>query len=594
MKKTTALVFLLAIMVFGTMYVGCGPSAPKGEVLATKISRLPQDVLQSCTLTQSDFNSWFAGGKATENGMVVPANSVTFGHKNNCDFYKWSWQMFSWITSPMAGDQPAGFNTVMESPVFYTVSPADSKGQRHLIPHKAGEPLRVASNIKQLGPNKLPLIQDKQGNLFEVEQQTPNQKPLLLKGAQKIAVHSVEMDAAGKPVFKDQSGKIITNPKAHLPNRRNTKAIVQEFITKQGKSVFLHADGRVIESEEGQAGGGNALLAQNGSLVYYISMVNDVFAFYLTGAKEGKFSNTEFPTKAEQRDSICAFARKNGVTLPDSNALAMEIKTSWVEAASLPDAGNYVTIDAIVPVYNKSDTLWVPVSEKKVKLALLGMHVVGSTAGHPEMVWATFEHQRNTPNASYQYLNSSKAVVTVPQDSSGKWTLNGNPLDPAPNQSHFKTKGADSLVSIGKFTISPSNSTLAFPWGTQANVSPNAEDGSSAASNSEVISINNNVLGFFIGNDIRKNYMLIGATWTNGGAAPNGLSYSADTISPKQIGDAIGTSLLANSTMETYYQFNYTSCFYCHSNNSSLLPGDLSHVYDSLQPLPDFKIIPAK
>jgi len=276
-------------------------------------------------------------------------------------------------------------------------------------------------------------------------------------------------------------------------------------------------------------------------------------------------------------------ASANGVTLPDSNALAMEVKTSWIEASKLPDPQNYITIDAIVPVYrNLGDTLWVPHGEKTEKLALLGMHVVGSVAGHPEMIWATFEHNRNTPNGSYQYLNSDSALVTQPADSGGKWTLSANAPVTKPNVKFFKASG-DTLKAYPGHTISASSSSLVFTWGTQTGVSPNAEDGSSAASNSEILSINNTVLNFFVGNDVRKNYMLIGATWTFGGAAPNGKSYSYDPTHAN--GNAIGTSLLANSTMETYFQIDSTSCFFCHSNNNSLLPADLSHVYSGILPL---------
>src|SRR4026207_2120286 len=102
MKKLTAILLLLSTTALLSIYVGCGTNKsekPQGEVSAI-LARLPNNVLQSCTVSPADFNSWFSSGKATENGLVVPANSVTFGHNNNCDFYRWSWQMFSWITSP--------------------------------------------------------------------------------------------------------------------------------------------------------------------------------------------------------------------------------------------------------------------------------------------------------------------------------------------------------------------------------------------------------------------------------------------------------------------------------------------------------------
>ncbi len=593
---------MFAVVAFFSIYAGCGTDAPAGTtaVLTSSgltINGLPQDVLQSCTISQSEFNSWFTTGQASENGQVIPANSVTFGHNNNCDFYKWSWQMFSWMVSPVSGNQYTSGNTVIESPLFYTVSAPDSVGtnvERILIPHEKGKVLQVMQSISQKGPNKLQMIRDKQGNMFEVQPHTPTVKPMLLSGAQ---VHTVELDAAGKPVFKDKAGKALINPKASIQNKVNPKSIVQEFKTTNGVSVFLSSAGKIVDSESGQATA-DALMAQNDSLVFYITMVNDVYAFYLSGVKNQLISGAEFPTTAQQRDSICAIARANGKTLPDSNALAIEIKSSWVEAVNLPNpVESYITIEAFVPTYNKSNpNSWMVNGQRKATLALLGMHVVGSVAGHPEMVWATFEHQRNAPNAAYQYLNAQKAVTTVPADNSGKWMLTSNPSDPKPNVSHIAVpKNTNNLTGKNGFAISASNTALVFPWGSQMNVSPNAEDGSSAASNSEVISINNGVFGWLVGNDVRKNYLLIGATWTNGGAAPNGVTYSADTNNPKQAGDAIGTSLLANSTMETYFQTSATTCFTCHSGQTpGLLPSDLSHVYGELQPIPNFKIFPGK
>ncbi|MFN0176540.1 MAG: hypothetical protein ACKVU0_18010 [Saprospiraceae bacterium] len=604
MKKTTAITLIFFATASYFLYVGCGQGAPDASksaapnVMASMPSRLPQDVMQSCTLSQTEFQSWFVGGNPTTNGIVVPANSVTFGHNNNCDFYKWSWQMFAWLVSPISATE-----IVMSSPTFYTVSPVDGNGNRNLIQHTPGQALRATSNITQAGPNGLPTILGKDGKLHEVEKPAaPGVKPMLLNGTQKTAVSSVEIDASGKPIFKDKSGKVIANPKSLTQAKGN---VVQAFTANNGQTVLLGANG-VVESEEGQAGGNHGLLAQNGSIVYYISMVNDVFAVYLSAAKNNYMSGLQFPTTAAQMDSIIAIALAMNIDLPDPNALAIEIKTSWVEASTLPDVSNYVTINAIIPTYDKSNPKqWVPNGEQTVKLALLGAHVVGSTAGHPEMVWATFEHLQNSPFAAYQYLNNKNVVDTVPQETQGKWTLNGNPTDPEPNHFTFSASGNTLTGNIFKDPNDPNktdtlkitavNTTLVFPWGSEMGVSPNAEDGSSAASNSEVISINQSVFGWLVGNDIRKNYLLIGATWTSGGVAPSGNNFSTNPTDP---GAAIGTSLLANSTMETFKQTNQNSCFGCHSNTNSLMPGDLSHIYDAIQPLPipkpNFKGLPVK
>lgn len=56
-------------------------------------------------------------------------------------------------------------------------------------------------------------------------------------------------------------------------------------------------------------------------------------------------------------------------------------------------------------------------------------------------------------------------------------------------------------------------------FGGGSDVSPNPLDSSTAASNTEIISINNSVAGMLASGDVRKNYVMTGATWTEGGAA---------------------------------------------------------------------------
>ena len=53
------------------------------------------------------------------------------------------------------------------------------------------------------------------------------------------------------------------------------------------------------------------------------------------------------------------------------------------------------------------------------KLAMVGMHVVGrAVKGHPEMIWATFEHVDNfAPNDTFSYTNAQSQASTVNFDS---------------------------------------------------------------------------------------------------------------------------------------------------------------------------------
>jgi hypothetical protein len=193
---------------------------------------------------------------------------------------------------------------------------------------------------------------------------------------------------------------------------------------------------------------------------------------------------------------------------------------------------------------------------------MVGLHVVGSTANHPEMVWGTFEHFANAPRAAYSYINTSNATVNVPQNTVAAWVFTANGSSGPFNNAHMTFTGppSNNIQSSGSFTISPSDTLRADPFGI---------DGSNATSNTQVISTNNHVRGMLVSGDVRGNYILTGATW----------SFSA------------GTNAMTNATMETYQQGS--NCFDCHDGSPMLgvLSGTppqgigLSHIYGGLKPL---------
>jgi len=596
MIKTMKYAQIIAFAAGVSAFVGC-----QEPTIALK-NRLPQDVKVTCPLDSTEFNPWFESKQATENGKVLPANSVAFVHDSNCNFYRWASQMFLWITSPNTSGKYEIGNTVMESPTFYTVQPDtnnNSNQGRKLVQNFMGGRLRVSSSIKQTGPNHLPVILDKNGRIYEVEKHGTANAMLSVKDAANkvVAVHHVEANNGGTTFF-DSKNQPISNPKAIIKHTVNNNRIVHSFITAAGKNVFLDGAGNIIETETGQATN-DVLMASNGSLVYYILFVNDVYAYFQAGVNKKLLDGSRFPTTKEERDNICKLARANGVTLKDSNALAMELKTSWVEAVNLPDdSESYIMTYAIIPTYKQvsPNGAWMLSGERLAKLALIGAHVVGSVAGHPEMVWATFEHQRNAPNAAYQYVNIHDSVITVPQDTGHRWLLSTNASDPSPNVTNqFWSETTDSGGVIGdtiigtSSTMKPSNVLRTEPWGSAMDSVTNPEDKSSAASNSEIISINNAVYSLLKGKDVRKNYQLIGATWTNMGAGPIGQSYGYQT----QNGVAIGTNVIANSTMETFFQAPTNSCFSCHFGSGSLHPDSLSHIFQYIVPIKLASVPPA-
>ena len=573
---------------------------------------LPSDPMPTCTVAPRAFENWFQAGMPSVNGVVNPANSVAFPNSKNCDFYTWAKQMFLWLTSP-APSLYGGGGIIIDSPVFYDVSPPDSSGNRTLLLHTPGFIRPFAVRSAQVGPLGLPVIFDKSGRMMEVQrvQSTVTSIHILDASGNRVEITHAERSEGGDLILRDAKGQIVRpgkpiEPRNILTPPNEGPLIVSEIILGNFP-IFINSFGNLIEVEQGQAADGTisgVLESQNNSLVYYAIMVNDVYAYFLTGQKDGQIQPgvmlPQFPTTMSDLNAITGFASAHGASFVDAQALGVEIKTSWVEASSLSNPNNYVTIQAQVPTYNTaSSTTWTPTGTKTTTLALVGLHVVGSAAGHPEMIWATFEHFGNTPLAGYTYNNAMGGVTSVPQTTVGTWLFSASNSSGLFNVPHMAQSGSNiqalpqpPLTTPPPFTISPSDTIRwkAFGAATDPNFPPNPLDGSAAASNSEIISINNNISAMMPSGDVRNNYYMAGATWTIFGAAPQPIGQSP---TPSNFGNQVGTSQLSNSTMETYQQgFDTTAanggsnCFTCHTSFSSTIDiTALSHIYAAIKPL---------
>lgn len=332
--------------------------------------------------------------------------------------------------------------------------------------------------------------------------------------------------------------------------------------------------------ETGQAGGGGVLISQPhgetpGSLVYYGIHVNDVYAYFLTGQKNKalKPAATTFPASAADLAAVVDFAKPK--KLVDASALTLELKTSWVKVDTLKEPDSYIQITAEVPTYTPSadnKTWTLDKASETTKLALVGMHVVGTLAGHPEFCWATFEHINNAPDAPYYYTKSDGTMGMKGYDSSGDWVFMKNGGAQAGSNTELASvdSSTGNIVGAGSSQIGPSNTSRTNPWGNLGN------DKASAADNTDVISINNSVRALLATGDLRKNYVLGGALWTKNGGIPG---VAKDPVQK-------GSLTLANSTMETYHQS--INCFVCHSG-PSFEAFSLSHIYSEIKQLPSKK-----
>jgi hypothetical protein len=135
LRIRASVIGLLAFLCFSAIFAGA-------QTIPTDAKPAAGD---DCSVSTTMFNSFFHGGTAAVDGVVDPANSVTFTNNtalHNCDFYQWAQQMFLWLTSPAPPSYGGGGGRIFASPQFYTVSPADSGGKRTLIANPSSGPLK--------------------------------------------------------------------------------------------------------------------------------------------------------------------------------------------------------------------------------------------------------------------------------------------------------------------------------------------------------------------------------------------------------------------------------------------------------------------
>lgn len=282
----------------------------------------------------------------------------------------------------------------------------------------------------------------------------------------------------------------------------------------------------------------------------------------------------------------------------DYLSMTTEVKASWVRADSLQNPGDYIRHMGQIPIYSDpdGDGDMQQTGTETVELALIGMHIVGTVAGHPEMIWATIEHRDNAPSLPYSYVDENGQTKTwndVAEVPGKAWLLSdGTDANPNLESALFHPAGsaregggtyetdtiAPAKAGQSDPTTSPTNALRLNPWGSPA-------DAASAEANSELISVNASVWETFSEyyknttvQDPRMNYIVTGVSWGADGQIPTGTD-------PSEID---GTAAMSNMSMETFEQGTRaqpatTGCFTCHG-----IPRDapssfgLSHIFSSI------------
>jgi hypothetical protein len=168
----------------------------------------------------------------------------------------------------------------------------------------------------------------------------------------------------------------------------------------------------MVGAEINQAGSKGILVDQStGRAVYYSVHFNEVFSKFIRDHKLDDALNLKNAPPDLEFPRGAAEIKTSWRILPDNDPGDGFI-TAKATISKLASVGGEVVIDSNATEANKT-------------VALLGIHVVFVLDGHPEFIWATFEHDNNAPELNRTRVTTppGAAADETVVDNAKSWTL---------------------------------------------------------------------------------------------------------------------------------------------------------------------------
>lgn len=280
-----------------------------------------------------------------------------------------------------------------------------------------------------------------------------------------------------------------------------------------------------------QAGGpGGILIDQNGRAVYTTMMINDIYRDFAI--------DNELYTVAGLQNIPAT------TNFPDG---AFSLKASWKIVEEGEDVSDFYTTEADLYLLKKEGNtieLSDEIAAEKQTVALVGFHIAVVVKGHPEFIWATFEHIKNSP--------------TLDAD--------GNMNAPVSNENYTFYTAGTKPSDCNKF-----NGLVVQLDAATQKLSPVSqifrqyENGAGdSTNNANIDSLNESVHRQLPNGSVWKNYREVGAVWFDsdkGHLVPN---WTPNNDSTPRI---TGSTRLSNTVIESFTQHieNENECFSCHN-----------------------------
>jgi hypothetical protein len=346
---------------------------------------------------------------------------------------------------------------------------------------------------------------------------------------------------------------------------------------KSGDPLPVLTDG-IMQASQSGPGFGAILVDQRRNPVFYTIHVNDAFAQFVqaNGLDEIERLLAD-PASTDENEQ----AKRPVPAELEFRPGVMEFKSAWMIVEGPVSAySNYIVTRAKIPYLKNNDSSVVVDDSRpprEVNVALLALHVVGVIDGHPEFIWATFEHA--DANGRRDIAPASSANPTVgnpppPIDGASKsYPLFG--ANTAPNKANDATP--QQIGGDQKFPVATSIYRV-FPGSKSAK--DTQPDNRAPWEDPAVFTLNEHMTALFKARDpykrdLRRNYRLVGAVWMNQPRKDGfdaGLSFVDDD--PKLAGENRLSNMAIESFTQDPSQGGAPHCFSCHDTAiQSGLPG---------------------
>lgn len=311
-----------------------------------------------------------------------------------------------------------------------------------------------------------------------------------------------------------------------------------------------------------QAGTDGILIDHDHRAIYYSQYINQTFADFMQGKSGGP--DLTIPANVLTMNPRTAFP-----IIGTKGTL--ELKASWKIVGKDDDTSKLFTIEKDIAQFENSPSgiKINPAKVEKQTLALVGFHIGGVVANHPEMIWATFEFDNNAPD-----VPDGMTLDQIVADQDYLFYKKGTQLGNC--NKNAAVSGLALEQSTQKFT--PITQVCRrYAYGNAA--------GQKQSNTDNIKSLNASVKKHLPNNlSIWQNYFEVGAIWINNQAATGkpdvsplkpGLDFATDEY-------LTGSLKLSNSTIETYTQSAtaMNNCFRCHNTEQAFASKD------GLKPLP--------